>query len=175
MMSDRFMGLYRRGSLRKKGWDYSAPAHYFVTFCTAGREAVFGKIERGVLIPNKAGQIAVKIWNLLEAQFDFIQVDSFVAMPDHIHGIIRITSSSEETSTASGRGGITGQANPMLHKNLGRVIRWYKGRTTHDLRSIYSDFAWQRGYYDRIITDDIALYKVRRYIDNNPKNAHHDG
>lgn len=38
-------------------------------------------------------------------------------------------------------GGITGDKNPMLHDNLSRVIRLYKGRVTFESWKIRADFA----------------------------------
>jgi putative transposase len=66
-------------------------------------------------------------------------------------------------------GGITGENNPMLFDNLSRVIRWYKGRTTFQCRSIHANFAWQTRFYDHIIRDETEYWKIREYILNNPK------
>ncbi len=32
----------------------------------------------------------------------------------------------------------------------------------------YTNFAWQSRFYDRIIRNEKELYKIRRYIDQNP-------
>ena len=49
-MPDLFRNKYRINSARLKNWDYSTPGAYFVTICAAGRECVFGRVERGKMI-----------------------------------------------------------------------------------------------------------------------------
>lgn len=53
-------------------------------------------------------------------------------------------------------GGFAGNKNPMLHDNLSRIIRWYKGRCTFEIRRLSGtdkriDFAWQSLFHDHII------------------------
>lgn len=66
-------------------------------------------------------------------------------------------------------GGITGENNPMLFDNLSRAIRWYKGKTTFQCRSVHADFAWQSRFHDHIIRDENEYWKIREYILNNRK------
>lgn len=67
-------------------------------------------------------------------------------------------------------GGITGTKNPMLHDNLSRIIRWYKGRVTFESRKICEDFAWQPRFHDHIIRNDKYYQRISDYIRNNPLN-----
>jgi putative transposase len=67
-------------------------------------------------------------------------------------------------------GGITGNYNPMLHDNLSKIIRWYKGRTAFESRKINIDFAWQSRFHDHIIRNDESFQKISNYITNNPAN-----
>ncbi len=71
-------------------------------------------------------------------------------------------------------GGITGNNNPMLHDNLSKIIRWYKGRTTFESRKIINDFAWQSRFHDHIIRNDESFQRVSEYIVNNPANWKND-
>jgi len=51
---------------------------------------------------------------------------------------------------------------------LGKIIRHFKAKCTkliHDQG--YKEFQWQRGFYDRIIRNDIDLNKIRQYIADN--------
>jgi len=94
-------------------------------------------------------------------------------MPNHIHGILFFNKKSYITdsilSIEQNIGGITGVHNPMLHRDLGHVIRWFKGRVSFECRD-YTDFAWQERFYDRIIRDKKGLIEVRKYIFNNLQN-----
>jgi putative transposase len=53
--------------------------------------------------------------------------------------------------------------------SLGAIIRSFKSSVTRWARqNDYPDFAWQRGYFDRIIRSDKELRHIREYIRNNP-------
>lgn len=43
-MTDKFRNKYRVASNRWQFWDYSAPAHYFITICIAGRQCILGNV-----------------------------------------------------------------------------------------------------------------------------------
>ena len=66
-------------------------------------------------------------------------------------------------------GGATGIQNPMLHENIGRVIRWYKGRCTFEIRKSLFAFKWLSGYWDNIIKSSKSYENIQNYIENNPK------
>jgi putative transposase len=51
--------------------------------------------------------------------------------------------------------------------SVSHVMRWYKGRCTHDMRTLRPDFGWPSGFYDLIIRDEKALDTVRYYIETN--------
>lgn len=66
-------------------------------------------------------------------------------------------------------GGATGIHNPMLHENIGRVIRWYKGRCTFEIRKSLSEFTWLSSYWDHVIKSSKSYENIQNYIENNPK------
>ena len=43
------------------------------------------------MILNDAGLMAEKCWNEIPAHFPHIELDEFVIMPNHVHGILSIT------------------------------------------------------------------------------------
>ena len=65
-------------------------------------------------------------------------------------------------------GGITGNHNPMLHDNLSRILRWYKGRVTFECHQTDINFGWQSRFYDNIIRDTDSFHRITQYIINNP-------
>jgi REP element-mobilizing transposase RayT len=65
-------------------------------------------------------------------------------------------------------GGFSGAKNPMLHTDLARVIRWYKGRTTFECRETRNVHIWQRNYYEHIIRNINDYFYIARYINANP-------
>jgi REP element-mobilizing transposase RayT len=81
---------HRRGSIRLKGYDYSAPGYYFLTVCTHNKASLFGQIINGQMILNDAGRMIESVWNQIPDYYSNIRIDEMIVMPDHIHGIIRI-------------------------------------------------------------------------------------
>ena len=79
-----------------------------------------------------------------------------------------------ETYESPKSGGFAGCKNPMIHDNLSRIIRWYKGRTTFESRKIHTDFAWQPRYHDHIIRNATSFEKIQNYIAKNPLNWNED-
>lgn len=57
----------------------------------------------------------------------------------------------------------------MNHENISRIIRWYKGRCSFEMRKIHADFAWQTRFHDHIIRNDQSFQNISNYIINNPK------
>ena len=100
----------RRNSLRLKGYDYTQPGAYFVTICTKNRECLFGEIVGGILKLNEYGDIVAKSWQWLEQQYSYVELDVWVVMPNHLHGIIIITDTS----------------NDIKPKPLGRLVGAFK-------------------------------------------------
>ena len=82
---------HHRRSIRLKGYDYTQPGAYFVTLVTQGRECLFGEIAAGEMRLNRFGQIAKREWERLSKRFPAVQIDAYVIMPNHVHGIIVIT------------------------------------------------------------------------------------
>ena len=53
--------------------------------------------------------------------------------------------------------------------SLGSIVGQIKSVCTKQIHSMgYRKFAWQPGYYDRIIRDEKELYNIRKYIEQNP-------
>jgi putative transposase len=65
-------------------------------------------------------------------------------------------------------GGFAGLKNPMFHENISRIIRWYKGRCSFEIRQINPNFGWQPRFHDHIIRDAKSFEKIQNYIVNNP-------
>ena len=81
---------HRRRSIRLQGYDYSQPGWYFVTIVTHDRQNLFGRIENGKMILNDGGKIVRKCWLEIPDHYPNVNLDEFIVMPNHIHGIIDI-------------------------------------------------------------------------------------
>jgi len=82
---------HHRRSIRLKGYDYSSPGAYFITICTHQRDCLFGEIADGTMQLNQLGQIVSASWQRLPDHFSTVELDAFVVMPNHIHGILVLT------------------------------------------------------------------------------------
>ncbi len=174
--NEKFRGKYNVQSNRLQGYDYSSDGAYFITICTQNHQHFFGEIIDDEMVLNDLGARALKYWQEILEHFNNVVLDEFVVMPNHVHGILFIDNKDENNfgrdaiNRVSTTGGITGKNNPMLSDNLGKIVRWYKGRISFENKKINPNFAWQRNYYDRIIRNAEELNKIREYIIYNPQN-----
>ena len=89
-MPDKYLNKYRIPSARLKNWDYRNDGAYFITICTKNRTHFFGKIENGKMQLSEIGEIAHQNWAEIPQHFPFVQLDAFIIMPNHTHGILII-------------------------------------------------------------------------------------
>jgi REP element-mobilizing transposase RayT len=82
---------HHRRSIRLRGYDYTQAAAYFVTVCVQDRECLFGQIVDEEMRLTEAGQMVQSVWDALPQNYPGVDVDEFVVMPNHIHGIIVLT------------------------------------------------------------------------------------
>jgi putative transposase len=79
-----------RKSIRLKEYDYSTPGEYFVTVCTYNRICIFGDVIGEELRLSKEGTILQKCLEEIPKYYPNIELDTYVIMPNHVHGIINI-------------------------------------------------------------------------------------
>ncbi len=82
--------IHRRRSIRLEGHDYSRPGLYFVTICVQSRLCLLGSIVDNQSLLNSAGNMIDRWWNKLSLKFTNVQLDKYIVMPNHFHGIIEI-------------------------------------------------------------------------------------
>ena len=163
--------IYRRNSLRLKGYDYSQVGGYFVTICAAGRRCIFGEVVEGRIRLSEIGRIVELCWRNISTHFPNTKVDTFQIMPNHVHGIVKIKEHScrgvqLNAPTGNHFSGISPRKN-----TLGVIIRTFKGAVTSEVRKTrkaHVESIWQRSFYDHIIRDDVDHFFVERYIELNP-------
>ena len=177
-MSDRFKNKFRISSARLGGWDYGSHGLYYVTICTKNRVHYFGEIEQNVesqnigtqnietqniasLQPTTIGEVALNNWLDIPNHFSFIELDDFVIMPNHIHGILFINK-PERIDWQYNKFGVQSQ-------NLASVIRGYKAsvKTYSTINNI--EFEWQPRYHDHVIRTERGYLNIKQYIFNNPE------
>nr|WP_294862403.1 transposase [uncultured Fluviicola sp.] len=108
------MPLQSSKSRRLNGHDYSIAGTYFITICTKDKHPFFGTIESGELNPTTAAINTQTIWNQIPIQFPFVELDEFVVMPDHIHGIIIINEQNPTGFARPNNGRFCRQSQPHV-------------------------------------------------------------
>ncbi len=168
-----FKNKYRIASTRLKGWDYSGGGFYFVTICTRGRECFFGEIIDGEMRLSDIGRIARQYWlDIPDHSPMNIELDEFVIMPNHIHGIIAImddgnTRGRDVACNVSTNHTAMSKISPKSG-SLGAIVRSYKSAVSRWARlNNHPSFAWQERYYEHIIRDEHAQDTIRQYIAGN--------
>ena len=86
----------KRKKIRIPDYDYSWPGAYFITVCTHNNEFLFGEIINDKAQLNQYGRIVVEEWLKTKQVREFVELDTYIVMPDHFHGIIVI----KDTGTA---------------------------------------------------------------------------
>jgi len=163
-----------RRSIRWRGYDYSSRGIYFVTICAFERRAIFGSISSGVLVPSLAGRTASEVWFDLPNHHAGLNLDAFVVMPNHIHGILLLCSPAtdvvEKTECKDAVVG-AGLRPARRDANLSEIIRAFKTFSALKINSILGtkgQAVWQRNYFERVVRDGKEMEKVQRYIGENP-------
>jgi REP element-mobilizing transposase RayT len=170
-----------RKTLRLGEYDYSWNGTYFVTICMSDRQDFFGEIRNGIMGLNEMGDIAARFWSEIPLHFANVELGEWVAMPNHLHGVLTIDNQFENTIPVLSGDVVVGDANlrPQQRKRdldrskmlLPKIIQAFKAAVTRGARRInpHSPFGWQRSYYDHIIRNDGSLDCICDYIRNNPK------
>ena len=136
---------------------------YFVTLNVKERYQCLGVIIDGKMQLTAMGKVVADCWQELPEHFSNMELDEWVVMPDHVHGIIRIKE-AEPLSVNDDPWGSAAYAGA-----LGTIIGSFKSAASKLIRrSLDPTFQWQRSFHDAIITDPKHLENVRRYIQQNP-------
>ena len=151
------------------------------------------------MLLNNAGEMVDACWKSIPDRFSFAELDEFVVMPDHLHGILVLKEkvSSSETHDTYRRGEPCVRPNTTPCKNasypenlscgtkdrsLGRIIQAFKSISARayilGIReqkwTPVNSRLWQRGYYDHVVRNADQLSRIREYIVNNPARWYFD-
>lgn len=164
---------HHRRSVRLQGYDYSRAGAYFVTICTQERACLFGDVVGGEMRVNDAGWTAEQCWLAIPNHFPHVDLDAFVVMPNHVHGIIVITDGAVGAKNFSPLPDDNTAAHRLIRspsKTIGSIIRGFKiGVTKWFRENTDTHTVWQRSYYDHIIRTKESLIRIQQYIFDNPE------
>lgn len=135
---------------------------------------------------NGFGEIVREEWLRTAELRSNVELDAFVVMPNHVHGIIIITETLEDLATGATQRvaptkrnvpavGATGPVAPSPRGPksglLGAIVGQFKSITAKRINRVRGTPGapiWQRNYYDHIIRDERGLDRIRDYIAGNP-------
>jgi putative transposase len=161
MGAEKYKNKYRIASARLASWDYGRNAAYFITICTHNHVHAFGEVVDGVVNLTPLGQAAWDCWYAIPEHFPFVLLDAFVAMPNHVHGIVIIDKPSYDAQPKNKFG--------PQSQNLASIVRGFKIGVTKYARQHQIAFAWQERYHDHIVRDAAECQRIRKYIVENPR------
>ncbi len=164
-----------RRSMRLQGRDYSLAGAYFITLCTQDRECLFGEIVDGDMRLDGRGQIVADEWKKTPIIRPNIQLDAWVVMPNHFHGILVVEA---RKAALAGSCGMRASQDPQHATTLrspaqtiGAIIRGFKSAVTKRINHLCqtpNTPLWQRNYHERIIRNAFEMNQIREYIQKNP-------
>jgi putative transposase len=185
--------IHHRRSIRLKGYDYTQKGAYYITIDVLDRTHLFGDIQNGKTVLSEAGKIVYEKWLWLFEEYNYIDYDEWVIMPNHFHGIIIIHDSPNNLNSIPDNfliipndlcsGGsqtppptVNAQNNIDLRtapkrKSFGRIVGVFKTMTTKHINILLNTpgkIIWQRDFYEHIIRNEDDLERIQKYIMNNP-------
>lgn len=160
------MLLPQRKSPRLKGYDYAQEGAYFVTTCVKSRKSFFATIDEKSISLTPAGEMLAYWWQQLPQKYTDVELDYFVVMPNHFHGIVCLNRHQQT----------------LVEPSLSDVMRWFKAMTTNAyIRAVkeqdwqpFEGKLWQRSYHDHIIRTEADLNRIREYVLYNPERWQED-
>jgi putative transposase len=79
---------HHRRSVRLRGYDYTQACAYFLTICSRDRACIFYTVGDGAIHLTPVGEVIAYCWEAIPDHFSRAEMDAFVIMPNHVHGIV---------------------------------------------------------------------------------------
>lgn len=147
---------HRSMKRRKPSHDYNSRCIYMITLSTLGRRPVLGVLcdadsshPKPWIKPSKLGNKVLSCWRQIAVLHPQIRLMAVQLMPDHMHGVLFVTS-------------------PMP-KHLGTVINGFKVGCNKFSREMTGDVLWGSGYNDIILKGKGQLERMIHYVQDNPR------
>jgi len=174
------MSYHERRSIRLKRYDYRSNAYYYITICTISKDLILGHVKNGNVVLNNFGIIAHREWIKTGRIRTYVELDAFIIMPNHVHGIIVIKGHDHDQcrgmachAHTKNKQIINRKFGKPIKQSLSTIIGSYKSsvsREINKLRNRPGEIFWQRNYFEHIIRNEHELMAIHKYIINNPGN-----
>ncbi len=127
------------------------------------------------MILNEMGKIVDEEWRKTAVMRTEINLDVFVIMPNHLHGIIEIIdhingrTGNRPIAPTIPKTGLIDHGPPA--GSLGAIMAGFKSAVTvriNKYRKTPGARVWQRNYWEHVVRNEYELNNIREYIRNNP-------
>ena len=153
----------KRKHPRLKHYDYSQNGSYFITICTKNNECILGSVKTSQdnsfsphIVLSPSGKIAEKYIQNINNVYEYISVDKYVIMPNHVHLLITIERPYDPDVAVENKKYTTVQT----------IVRSFKRMVAREI----AESIWQESFYETILTNEASYYDVYEYIEKNPIN-----
>ena len=190
---DKDKELPKRKPTRLKNFDYSTTGAYFITICTQNRRSILSRIVgTGVLdCPSvagvldcpqieltKYGEIADKYIKQLNDFYDYLSVEEYVIMPNHIHILLWVKKNKNMSDSGQSRTPVAdGQSRTPVPTNIERsnsVCSKFVSTFKRFCNKEYGENIWQARFNDHIIRNRNDYENHVKYIYENPIRWYYD-
>ena len=168
MSNNLFRNKYRIPSARADWHDYNI-GYYFITICTDKRIHYFGEIINEQMVLSHIGNCADSYLREVHLFYNYVDVLSYVIMPNHIHLIVAIEKDKKNNADKNDNDDVNEMMQNIANKcgRLSHFISRFKSFVTKYARNNDLPFMWQTRFYDRIIRDNSEFIVREHYIENN--------
>jgi putative transposase len=153
------------------GFDYSRVGVYFVTICAFERRCIFGDVSENKTIPSPIGQIVGSCWIEIPQHFPNVKTETYLVMPNHIHGILTIHSMRAGANPKDKAALAVESFDKHTPGSIPTIIRSFKAAASKRARnsgSAKGEAIWQRGYYEHVLRNTREFVEMTNYILQNP-------
>jgi REP element-mobilizing transposase RayT len=178
---------HHRHSIRLPDFDYSKPGAYFVTLVVQDRICRLGEIQNATMRLNAVGELIDTNWREIPNNYPGVQLDYYVVMPNHLHGILLFGGIRSPTVGGStlcapprvdapnpGDDAAKDEHNSAL--SVADIVGRFKSlTTTRYIKGVkafgwprFSGTFWQRNYHEHVIRDEQDWGRIAEYIMDNP-------
>ena len=160
-----------RRSTRLPEFDYSRVGMYFVTICAEQRRCIFGQAHGSEIVQSRIGEIVRACWIEIPEHFPNVKVESYVVMPNHLHGILTIDTKLPDANLRDKPPLTSELFGRPVPKSIPTIIRSFKSAASKRAREsglMTAGSIWQRGYFERVLRNTREYVDVTNYILQNP-------
>ena len=160
-----------RRSVRLPAFDYSRVGMYFVTICAVERRCIFGEIHGNAAELSPIGEIVRTCWIDVPTHFTNVKIETYIVMPNHMHGILTIHSKLPDADVQDKTGKAMESFGRPTPKSIPTIVRSFKSaasKRTRESGLVVGESIWQRGYYEHVLRNTREYVEITNYILQNP-------